>query len=103
MYRIRITPTAKAQLAALDFGTQQRIASRIDKLAAEPEKQGKALHSTLSGFRSIRAAGGRYRIIYRVEKDHIIVVVLAIGIRRDDDRKDVHELMKKLLRSGLLE
>ncbi len=67
----------------------------------EPEKQGKSLQGSLSEFRSLRAAGQRYRIIYRVEQDAVVVLVVAVGIRRD--RKDIYSLMKKLLKSGLLD
>jgi mRNA interferase RelE/StbE len=56
----------------------------------------------LAGFRSIRAVGQRYRIIYTVKNEEIVVVVVAVGIRRDGARDDIYNLTKKLLRLGLL-
>lgn len=38
-----------------------------------------------------------------MENQEVVVVVLAIGIRKDGDRKDVYVLMKKLLKTGLLD
>jgi len=51
----------------------------------------------------VRAVGQRYRIIYRVEDERVTVLVVALGIRKQGDKKDVYELAKKLLRSDLLD
>jgi mRNA interferase RelE/StbE len=37
-----------------------------------------------------------------VKNEEIIVVVVAVGIRRDGARDDIYNLTKKLLRLGLL-
>jgi mRNA interferase RelE/StbE len=71
-------------------------------LSAEPDKQGKMLVKELSGFRSIHTAG-RYRIIYKVEKQTVIVYILAAGIREQGDKKDIYQITKKLLKAGLLD
>jgi mRNA interferase RelE/StbE len=79
------------------------ISKRIDTLAIDPEKQGKALGGSLRGFRSVYVYHERWRILYRVDRDQVIVTVVAVGIRREGDRQDIYELAKKLLRSGLLD
>ena len=56
----------------------------------------------LSSFRSIRAVGQRYRIIYQMRGSEIIVVIVAVGIRRDGGKDDIYNLAKKLIRLGLL-
>ena len=67
-YKIEITPTALEALKAIaDRRTRSAIIRRIDTLAEEPEKQGKPLRGWLAGFQSVRAAGQRYRVVYRVE------------------------------------
>ena len=75
------------------------IVRRIDGLSKEPTKMGKALVAELAGFRSIRVA--RYRVIYKVDQERIIVV--AVGIRREGDTKDVYARAKKLLRLKLID
>jgi mRNA interferase RelE/StbE len=77
------------------------IIKRIDDLAEEPEQQGKPLVAELSGYRSIRAAGQRYRIVYRVVNDKITVYVVAVGIRKNGSRTDIYTLAKKLIRLRL--
>ncbi len=72
-------------------------------LEYEPEKQGKPLSDELAGYRSIRAVGQRYRILYKLEEEQVIVAVVALGIRKAGDKKDVYELAKKLARLGLLD
>lgn len=61
------------------------------------------LKGNLQDYRSIRAVGQRYRIIYQVKENEIEVIIVAVGIRRDGDKKrDLYELMKKYLKIGLL-
>ena len=86
-----------------DRRVRETIEKRIDALAEDPEKQGSALLGELSGYRSIRAVGQRYRVIYRVEHDRVIVLVVAVGIRRAGTRSDIYELARKLFRLRLLE
>ena len=101
--RIKITPTAMRMLTGItDRRIREKIVVVIDRLAEEPEKQGKAMLGELAGFRSIRAVGQRYRIIYTVKNEEIVVIVVAVGIRRDGARDDIYNLTKKLLRLGLL-
>ena len=78
------------------------IAQRVDQLAKSPEQQGKPLVGKLAGFRSIRAVGQRYRIVYRVERQAVTVLVVAVGRRRSGDKSDIYELARKLLRQGLV-
>jgi mRNA interferase RelE/StbE len=55
-----------------------------------------------AGYRSLRAVGQRYRILYKVEAHRVIVSIVALGIRKDGDKADVYELAKRLVRLGLL-
>jgi mRNA interferase RelE/StbE len=85
-----------------DSQIQKRILQRIERLQYDPDKQGKPLEGNLEGIRSVRAVGQRYRILYRIEEEHVIVVVVTIGIRKDGDKKDAYELAKKLAKLNLL-
>jgi len=102
-YKIIIAPTAlKALKAMTDRRMRELIVRRIDDLMMEPEKQGKPLSGELSGYRSLRAAGQRYRIVYRVVRDRIMVYIVAIGIRREGSATDIYNLAKKLIRLKLI-
>lgn len=101
-FSVELTPTALELLQAVaDRRVRRKIASKIDALAHEPEKQGKPLTGELSGFRSARAVGQRYRIIYRADRGRVVVLVLAVGLRREGDKADIYALAQKLIRLGL--
>ncbi len=102
-YRIEITLTALESLEAItDRRTRSSIMRRIDTLAEEPGKQGKPLRGWLAGFLSIRAAGQRYRIVYKIDSIKQKVVVYMVGIRREGSRGDVYTLAERLVRRGLI-
>jgi mRNA interferase RelE/StbE len=102
-WRIKLTLPALKQLAAIkDTRVRESISRRINALENDPERQGKPLGDELTGYYSIRAVGQRYRILYKLEAEQIIVVV-ALGIRKQGDKKDVYALAKKLARLGLLD
>ena len=103
-YRITLSRSALDCLGGIrDRRIREKIIERIDGLEKDPEKQGKALTAELAGYRSLRASGQRYRIIYRVEKHTVTVYVVALGLRKEGDRKDIYSLATKLLRLKLLD
>jgi len=103
-WHIKLTLPALKQLIAIkDTRVRESIGRRINALENDPERQGKPLSDELSGYYSIRAVGQRYRILYKLEEEQVIVAVVALGIRKAGDKKDVYELAKKLARLGLLD
>lgn len=84
-----------------DKRTRAIIFEKAQSLCREPEKQGKALLYDLAGYRSLRAAGQRYRIIYKIEDTLVTVFVAAVGIRKEKDSKDIYELARKIIRARL--
>jgi len=98
-----LTQIAADFISKLDSKSQQQVLEKIEVLKEEPLKVGKPLKGNLQAYRSIRSVGQRYRIIYQVKETEIEVVVVAVGIRRDGDKKaDIYELMKKYVKIGLL-
>ncbi|MGL4635567.1 MAG: type II toxin-antitoxin system RelE family toxin [Beijerinckiaceae bacterium] len=61
------------------------IQSVIDErlVRGEPDKSGKPLHGALAGYRRLRT--GATRIVYRVDKGRIEILIIAVGMRRDDE------------------
>ena len=103
-YRVVVTSAALQALEAIpDRRVREQIAKRIQDLTHDPEQQGKPLRGEFIGCRSLRAVGQRYRIIYRVERAKVLVIILALGLRKEGDRRDVYQLAQKLIRLGLIQ
>ncbi len=78
-YRIELTLLALEMLAEVnDQRHREGLTNRIEKLKSEPEKQGKPLGDILKGYRSVRAVGERYRIIYKVDRNLIVVLIVVL-------------------------
>lgn len=102
-YAIVLQPSAIKMLEAItDRRMQEKIRDRIEELKEEPEKKGKPLLGELRGYRSARAVGQRYRIIYRVNTEEGRVSVAGLGIRKEGAREDIYILARKLLRQHLI-
>jgi mRNA interferase RelE/StbE len=102
MYKIKLTQLVVDNIKEIDKNAQKQIINKIESLKSEPLLLGKALKGPLKEYRSIRAAGQRYRIIYKVMKKEVIVIIIAVGMRKEGDKKDIYELMKKYIKTGLL-
>ncbi|AFZ34388.1 plasmid stabilization system [Stanieria cyanosphaera PCC 7437] len=97
-YEIRLTSLAVEMLAEIkDRRHLKTIGERIEKLKINPELQGKALTNKLKGYRSIRAVSQRYRIIYQIERDRVIVFIVGVGLRAEGNRQDIYTQIENLL------
>lgn len=102
-WRIVLTDTARQALRDIaDLRERELVAKRIDALGRDPDLQGKRLNGELARFRAVRAAGQRYRILYELQDERVLVVVVHLGRRKEGDKRDVYELARKLFHSGLL-
>ncbi len=102
MYKIKLTQIAIENLKKVESRALKQILNKIESLKSEPHLLGKPLKGPLKEYRSVRAAGQRYRIIYKVIDEEVIVIIIAVGIRKEGDKKDIYELMKKYIKTGLL-
>ena len=103
-YKVLVTRTALEMIKQIeDRRIRGQVSDAISSLSEAPEKKGKPLLGELAGYRSMRAAGQRYRVIYQVVAEDVIVVVVAVGKRKDGDRKDVYSLARKLFRQRLVD
>jgi mRNA interferase RelE/StbE len=101
-HTVKWTETAvKLAEGIKDRRERAALYKRVGELGRTLEQQGKPLIGELAGFRSIRAVGQRYRIIYRVQQKEVVVVIMAVGRRKGGDKADIYALAKKLLRQGL--
>ena len=79
-YRIEVRPAAVRALRKLDPQMRPRIQGAIALLAQDPRPPGAR---TLRGRPGLRIRVGDYRIIYTVEDDVLLVVVVTLGHRRE--------------------
>ena len=41
--------------------------------------------------------GQRYRIIYRIEQDRVVVVIVGVGRSKEGDKRDVYAVTQDLI------
>lgn len=98
-YAVVIAPAATSALKQIrDRRVRQQLDWKIAGLAHDPDRQGKSLGQELVGYRSVRAAGQRFRIVYRVHAHTVEVLIVAVGLRSEGSRDDVYEQFKRWLR-----
>lgn len=79
-YRIELRPAAVRALGKLDPQIRRRVQGAIALLAQDPRPPGAR---ALQGRPGLRVRVGDYRIIYAVEDNVLLVVVVRLGHRRD--------------------
>ena len=80
-YEIEITRTAEKQLKRLPREDQQRVVAAIVALGSKPvPRRARKLH----GYEDVlRVRVGRYRILYSVAANRLVIIILKVGHRRD--------------------
>lgn len=84
-YRIELAPSAARQLRKLDPQARRRIQAAIDLLILDPRPPGAKQLSGGEGEWRVRT--GDYRIVYGIHDQELVVLVLALGHRRDIYKK----------------
>jgi mRNA interferase RelE/StbE len=82
MYRIQFTKEAQKQIEKLPKKVILKIFEKIEKLASDPKPPGsKSLKGKLAHYYRIRS--GDYRVIYAVEDDKLVILVVKVAHRKD--------------------
>lgn len=77
-YRIEVRPAAVRALRKLDPTMRPRIEGAIALLSEDPHPPSSR---SLRGRRGYRVRVGDYRIIYTVEDDILLIVIVTVGHR----------------------
>ncbi len=86
MYRVRLLDAASKELAGLDKSTARRIVERMHRLAGNVEEvQLEALAGEFEGLFKLRV--GDYRVVYELIHDEQVIMIHAIGHRREVYRR----------------
>lgn len=79
-YRIELRPAAVRALRKLDPPVARRVQAAIALLGEDPRPPASR---PLRGRPAWRVRVGDYRVIYTIEDDVLLVVVITLGHRRD--------------------
>lgn len=80
-YRLFIKPSAVKEIESIPTKKDRhRVVVRIRSLSIDPRPPGAR---KLSGAEKYRVRQGRYRIIYEIEDDCLIVLVVKVRQRKD--------------------
>lgn len=79
-YKIELRPAAARALRKLDPQVARRLHAAIALLAEDPRPPASR---PLRGRPAWRVRVGDYRIIYTIEDDLLLIVVVTVGHRRD--------------------
>lgn len=79
-YRVEVRPAALRALRKLNPKVHPRIEGAITLLAEDPRPPASR---PLTGRPAYRVRVGDYRIIYTIQDDLLLVVVVTLGHRRD--------------------
>lgn len=80
-YRLEVAPAAARQLRKLDPAARRRIQAAVELLAHEPRPVG--AKKLAGGDGEWRVRTGDYRIVYEIRDQVLLVLVLAVGHRRE--------------------
>jgi mRNA interferase RelE/StbE len=81
VYRIEWRPRARKAFLALDNSVRRRIGEAVDGLVAEPRPAAAKMITGAHGVLRIRV--GDYRVLYTIDEDELIVLVLDAGHRSE--------------------
>ena len=80
-YTVGTTPAVDKQLSRLPVSVQRRLTETIEGLESNPRPHGV---KKLAGHDNLwRVRVGDYRIIYTIEDDRLLVLVVKLGHRGD--------------------
>ncbi len=79
-YKISILRKAQKQLAKIPTSDYKKIKQAILDLAKDPRPSGS---KKLKGRQGWRIRQGNYRVIYEIQDDQLVIIVLDIGHRKD--------------------
>ena len=80
-YRVLTSPAARRDLKRIRGPARRRIAETIDALADSPRPPGCAKLAGADDLYRVRV--GDYRIVYAIQDDRLIVLVVRVGNRKD--------------------
>ncbi len=101
MYKLKFNPEAKKDLEKLNHSVRLLFAKKIKQVQNNPQigkKLGNKNNLNLTGLNKVYFDHKKYRIVYQVVADEVIVYIVSIGKRED---MSVYKQAYKRLKGGL--
>ncbi|MBI3015518.1 MAG: type II toxin-antitoxin system RelE/ParE family toxin [Candidatus Tectomicrobia bacterium] len=99
-YKIEFLPEAAREFEALDGSLKKIAAKQIDKLLESPElgePLGKRMGIDLTGYRKIYFGKKAYRIVYEIQRQRLVILIIGIGKR---ERAEIYKEVARRLRQS---
>jgi mRNA interferase RelE/StbE len=96
-YTLKFLPEALAEWPALDGSVKEPLRKLLKKRLENPHVPGGALHGDLQGYYKIKLLKQGVRLVYGVEDDVLIVMVMAVD--RRENSKVYQPALDRLLAS----
>ena len=84
-YQLQFDKDALKEWATLDGTVKTTLKKLLLKRLERPHMPGDALHRELKGFYKIKLRKQGYRLVYAVKDEVLVVLVVAIGKRENDE------------------
>jgi len=79
-YRIEWDSRALKELQKIPDSDAKQILQKVSKLSESPYS-GTALKGGFKGYFRLRS--GNYRVVYSIKKNHLLILILRVGSRKD--------------------
>jgi len=100
-FELRYTADAGAEIKKLDGSIRKQLRRVLEKKRAiDPEAYGLPLRGPLASYWKHEFAN--HRIIYRIYPLHRVVVVCAVGVRKQGDVEDIYRRLESVAQTGRL-
>jgi mRNA interferase RelE/StbE len=96
-YRLQFLPEALDEWNAFDGSVKALLRTALKKRLEQPHLPGSELHAELHHCYKIKLKRLGYRLVYSVEDDLLVLLVLSVGKREDLEayRKAIDRLVPK--------
>ena len=91
-YSLEFDERALREWDTLDGSVRKKFEKTLEKLIWNPHFRGNELHRDLAGFYKIKLLKDGYRLVYQVIDERIVIYVIAVGRRADNE---IYELATK--------
>ena len=88
-WKIEFIPAASREIKKLPKNARDRIITAVEKNLSIDPYAGELLKGDFKGYRKFKV--GSYRIIYTLEKDRLVILIIRVA-----HRKDVYRLPAKI-------